>query len=361
MTQIPGTAAGITADISQSQPVAASAISKTSTNPAIEKSIQASVAAASSFAERYAPVANAPIAASLPADPSAAVPETDEARAIRSIAMALLDPGYKLGAPPVTFMAKDTPRSVAAKQSAPEPAQPAVAPQPAPRQMAALDPLPLPPTRPAARPDLAGKPDQPRVAAAPRSPGHEVMVQRARATVLAAASSKPGIFDKLFGASTPAPTTTAYAALDGGVRSDGSDSAPAADQSSPYDRFTAVYDISARTVYMPDGSKLEAHSGLGAKMDDPKYVHVKMHGPTPPHIYDLKPREALFHGVAALRMTPVGGEGAIHGRNGLLTHSYMLGPRGDSNGCISFRNYDTFLKAYRNNEVKRIVVVASLN
>ena len=30
-----------------------------------------------------------------------------------------------------------------------------------------------------------------------------------------------------------------------------------------YDRFTAVYDISARTVYLPDGTRLEAHSGLG--------------------------------------------------------------------------------------------------
>src|SRR5579871_2079457 len=29
-----------------------------------------------------------------------------------------------------------------------------------------------------------------------------------------------------------------------------------------YDRYTAVYDISARAVYLPDGTKLEAHSGL---------------------------------------------------------------------------------------------------
>ena len=35
--------------------------------------------------------------------------------------------------------------------------------------------------------------------------------------------------------------------------------------------------------------------------------------------------------------------GAIHGRTGLLTHTYLLGPNGDSNGCISFKDYDTFL------------------
>jgi hypothetical protein len=77
-------------------------------------------------------------------------------------------------------------------------------------------------------------------------------------------------------------------------------------------------------------------------------------------MYDLKPRERLFHGVAALRMTPVG-EGDTLGRSGLLVHSYMLGPNGDSNGCVSIREYDKFLQAYRNGMVKRLVVVPSLN
>jgi hypothetical protein len=38
----------------------------------------------------------------------------------------------------------------------------------------------------------------------------------------------------------------------------------------------------------------------------------------------------------------------------------MLGPRGDSNGCVSFRDYNAFLKAFRNGEIKRLAVVASL-
>ena len=63
-----------------------------------------------------------------------------------------------------------------------------------------------------------------------------------------------------------------------------------------YDSVTAVYDISARTVYMPDGSKLEAHSGFGSLMDDPAHVNERNVGATPPNAYDLKPREALFHG-----------------------------------------------------------------
>lgn len=121
---------------------------------------------------------------------------------------------------------------------------------------------------------------------------------------------------------------------------------------------TAIYDISARTVYLPNGERLEAHSGLGAKMDDPRYVHVRMRGATPPGTYDLSEREKLFHGVRAIRLTPVGGNGLIFGRTGLLAHTYMLGPNGDSNGCVSFRDYDRFLQAYLRGEVNRLVVVA---
>ena len=124
---------------------------------------------------------------------------------------------------------------------------------------------------------------------------------------------------------------------------------------------TAIYDISAHMVYLPSGRRLEAHSGLGDKLDDPRSANVRMRGVTPPHLYDLKPREALFHGVPALRLNPIGGEEAIYGRAGLLAHTYMLGPNGDSNGCVSFKNYEAFLRAYRNGEVKRLAVVARVD
>jgi hypothetical protein len=127
-----------------------------------------------------------------------------------------------------------------------------------------------------------------------------------------------------------------------------------------YDDLTAVYDISAHAVYMPNGSKLEAHSGFGSLRDDPRHVSERNVGATPPHAYNLKPREQAFHGVQALRMIPIGDNNAI-GRAGLLAHSYMLGPDGDSNGCVSIKDYDKFLRAFQNGEVKRLVVVASLN
>jgi hypothetical protein len=122
----------------------------------------------------------------------------------------------------------------------------------------------------------------------------------------------------------------------------------------------ALYDISGHTVYLPDGRRLEAHSGVGERMDDPRYIRVRMHGPTPPNIYRLSLREQLFHGVQAIRLTPTD-ESKMFGRDGMLAHTFMLGPTGQSNGCVSFRNYNAFLQAYRNGEVDRMVVVPHLS
>lgn len=126
-----------------------------------------------------------------------------------------------------------------------------------------------------------------------------------------------------------------------------------------YDGLTAVYDISAHAVYLPNGVVLEAHSGLGSLRDDPDHVSVHNLGATPPAVYALKPREREFHGVPALRMTPADGSD-IAGRSGLLVHSFMLGPNGDSNGCISIKEYDRFLKAFNDGQINRIAVVPSL-
>jgi len=208
---------------------------------------------------------------------------------------------------------------------------------PAPARVVASVPLPTP--RPT---DLA-----PLTTASIPSPTRERV---------ATASANAGPFDQLFG-KRDTDLTMAYAPSDGGI----STKSPSwsGGRGPTNDNYTAVYDITARTVYMPDGTTLEAHSGLRDKLDDPRYVNVKMHGATPPHTYDLIPREALFHGVEAIRLIPVGGEDAIFGRSGLLAHTYLLGPNGDSNGCVSFRNYEAFLRAYKRGTVKRLIVVAS--
>ncbi|MBR0695166.1 DUF2778 domain-containing protein [Bradyrhizobium lablabi] len=190
------------------------------------------------------------------------------------------------------------------------------------------------------------------------------MAARAKAAVMSIASNdRQTMVEKLWGKREQTNSLLSFASADASVT--GSipstlDQNPMLGGSPPYDRQTAVYDISARTVYLPDGTRLEAHSGLGSRLDDPRSSHLKMVGVTPPHIYELKPREALFHGVPALRLTPIGGESKIFNRSGLLAHTFMLGPNGDSNGCVSFKDYYAFLDAYRNKGIRRLAVLAKI-
>jgi Protein of unknown function (DUF2778) len=187
------------------------------------------------------------------------------------------------------------------------------------------------------------------------------MAQRAKAAVMSIGTTdRSNMVEKLWG-KQPSNSLLAYASADASVTGsiiDTRSQNPMLGGSPPYDRQTAVYDIAAKTVYLPDGTRLEAHSGLGSKMDDIRYANVRMQGVTPPHIYELKPREALFHGVPALRLTPIGGQDKIFNRDGLLAHTYMLGPSGQSNGCVSFKDYYAFLDAYKNKGIRRLAVLA---
>jgi len=195
-------------------------------------------------------------------------------------------------------------------------------------------------------PTASSKPDRKpnHAIAAPEKPAHKSFF---------ASLFKPARtpFEKLYGPVRVASLTPAYTGRedDAGL--------PRA----PYDRHTAVYVIASKKVYMPDGTVLEAHSGYGDRLDDPRFVNVRMRGATPPHVYDLKLRENLFHGVEAIRLNPIGGDGGIFGRDGLLAHTYMLGPRGDSNGCVSFRNYDAFLRAFKEGRITRLAVITRLD
>jgi hypothetical protein len=274
--------------------------------------------------------------------------------------------------PSVSFderFAASAPQSVAAAPQAVAPPS---------QQVAALAPAP---ERKAAE-AVSGPPSRSAEAKPAKASIHD-MAQRAKSTAKSAVMSvasaeqpewkpeKPEkpltIFERLFGRSqssgSQTTSTLAYASADLGSTSSigpANQNIGSVGTGALYDRQTAVYDISAHMVYLPDGTKLEAHSGLGSSLDDPRSASIRMRGVTPPHLYDLKPRESLFHGVAALRLTPVGGDETIYGRAGLLAHTYMLGPNGDSNGCVSFRDYNAFLNAYRNQGVRRLAVVAHL-
>lgn len=218
--------------------------------------------------------------------------------------------------------------------------------------------IPLPVPRPAG---LVAQAESPRLALRAAPALRSLAARRTQtARVEAAAEAERSFFDTVFGARPePEPaaprTTLAYASADPSL-----DPGPrrALERAPAVGAGTAVYDITAQTVTLPSGERLEAHSGLGEAQDNPRHVHRRMRGATPPGTYDLTEREALFHGVRAIRLNPVGGSAAIHGRDGILAHTYMLGPSGASNGCVVFREYPRFLQAFLRGEVRRLVVVA---
>jgi len=182
-------------------------------------------------------------------------------------------------------------------------------------------------------------------AAKPAKPG-------ALAAIAAVAPQKPGKAD----GDDDKPTALAFAKPDNPMRETPSAPAPSAPNWPGIGAKVAIYDISNAVVHLPNGAKLEAHSGIGSMRDNPKFTHVKMRGPTPPGTYKLSMRESLFHGVAAIRLTPVDGR-APQGRTGLLAHSFLLRVRGDSHGCVAFADYDRFLKAFQRGEITHMVIV----
>lgn len=284
---------------------------------------------------------------------------------------ALLDPNLASGQAPQSFAESHPLGANFAALPPIDPAAPQVAeaeiPMPEPRPEVAdapeAAPVPVPTPRPA---QLAAVDHEPARAGIRQFANEQKTVaEAAPAEAQQQQGDKSSFFDKLFGSNgeqRQSGPQLAYAAPeDGGIGGvlGGSSRRVASAPVGGYDRYTAVYNIAAHTVYLPDGTRLEAHSGLGSIMDDPRYIKEKMRGATPIGVYDLQPREQLFHGVAALRLLPAGGTDPF-GRTGLLAHTYMLGPNGQSNGCVSFRNYAAFLRAYQAGEIRRLAVVAGM-
>ena len=304
--------------------------------------------------------------------PSIMFNERFAAAAPQSEASKVADAAPSTNAPALAEAAKpieapklaEAPKSVAAPKLAEASKPKEIAPAAASTQIA-LNVPPAPTPRAIEAKPAEAKPAEVKTAA--KTPGASVrdMAQRAKAAVMSIASSeKQSIVEKLWGKQPSHGSLLSFASADASVTGSIPSTVnqnPMLGGSPPYDRQTAVYDVSAHMVYLPDGTKLEAHSGLGSMLDDPRSSRIRMRGVTPPHIYELTPREALFHGVPALRLNPIGGEDKIFGRSGLLAHTYMLGPNGDSNGCVSFKDYYAFLNAYRNQGIKRLAVLASVD
>jgi hypothetical protein len=233
--------------------------------------------------------------------------------------------------PPAAEVASlEVPKAIAAPQTvaAAEPVRPPAPPA------STSEPKPAVPAKPAARTRLASLP------AKPPSPTPAIRDTKSVARLFDSIIRKPddGDSDSAVG------SVSAYAPPD----------LPKGDE-----QKVAIYDIVGHTVHMPNGERLEAHSGLGQHFDEPASYKIRMRGPTPPNVYRLTMRERLFHGVPAIRLTPLDYP-AMNGRDGILAHTYMLGPRGESNGCVSFRNYSRFLEAFRRGEVNRMIVVSRM-
>lgn len=124
----------------------------------------------------------------------------------------------------------------------------------------------------------------------------------------------------------------------------------------PVTAGVATFHISQHVLILPDGTALEAHSGLGRAQDNPSYAYRRMLGPVPPNTYRLSLRGAIFHGVRALRLTPEN-LAAMHGRDGFLAHTYLDGPRGETHGCLAVKDYAVLLRAFLSGAVATIEVV----
>ena len=187
------------------------------------------------------------------------------------------------------------------------------------------------------------------------APAHSVVEAAPRA----AEPDNRSIFEKIFGSPKPETTVVAYANPESPPpRVSALNSANGAP--GRYDKYTAVYDISAHTVYLPSGAKLEAHSGLGDLIDDPHHVDVRAKGATPPDVYELSLREKPFYGIQALRMKPSRRRRPASGAPACSRTLTCSGRTATSFGCVSFKDYEAFLQAYQSGEVKRLAVVARL-
>jgi hypothetical protein len=261
-----------------------------------------------------------------------------------------------VGVPHSTYEAPETAVAELAPATAPPQspvAAPVAIPLPTPRQappqrITERVEIPLPLSRPPVAPQMPAKQEvarAPMPASAPQAPAVPMQVPAAPAPPSAPAPSPPPAT-----ASASPSITDFLKRLTPRLAYNNPDVHPTPDS------HTAVYDIEAHTVYMPSGERLEAHSGLGNRMDDPRYVSERAKGATPPNVYDLALRGERFHGVQAIRLNPVS-DSKMYGRDGILAHTYMLGPSGQSFGCVSFRDYEKFLQAYLHGEVTRLVVV----
>ena len=170
----------------------------------------------------------------------------------------------------------------------------------------------------------------------------------ANSGVETAETEKTSFFEKLFG--KPKPVALAYAAPD--------DAGLVGNIAGRYDQWTAVYDISAHKVYLPDGSVLPFRPRQRARRSGVTPTNVQ--GSTPVNVYDLKPRETLLHGVEAIRLDPSGRVPRARPQRLFGPHLHAW-PQWDSFGCVLAPATTTpSSRRFKEQKIKHLAVVASL-
>ena len=118
--------------------------------------------------------------------------------------------------------------------------------------------------------------------------------------------------------------------------------------------------LGAHRLSVPTANSSRRIRGCGDQMDDPRHVNGQ-------DARGVRRRTSRSDhaGIAFSRRRgdpaqPASTKTEMFGRDGILAHTYMLGPNGQSNGCVSFKNYAAFLRAFQTGDIDRLVVVAEL-
>ncbi len=122
---------------------------------------------------------------------------------------------------------------------------------------------------------------------------------------------------------------------------------------------TAIYDISAATVYLPSGEKLEAHSGIATCATIRAMLTRRCVALRHRALISFRCVKAYSTGskqcVCSQPMVAIRTTATACWR----THTCCAGQ--DSNGCVVFKDYARFLRAFKRGEVNRMIVVTSMS
>ena len=244
-----------------------------------------------------------------------------------------------------------------------EPMEPTAAGEPVDRKLTSssisqsVTNAPVPPRRPAELRLSA-------IQTAPQAALRRPVAANTTSAVAPAVSDNRSLIEKMFDqrpASGPQASgpALAYAVPEGGVT--GIARSVISGGQSGYNRRTAIYDISAHTVYLPNGAT--AGGAFGSRRRDRTIRASCMKecaGRRHQMFTSLLRANSFFMGFKRCVSNP-SARAIFSDAPDFWRILICSCANGASNGCVSFKNYDAFLQAYQNGEIKHLAVVAHLD